>query len=106
MRIVPKEPSESGAYPPLQEWARITPPEGFVGWPDKLDTKDFYDHNGFVVLHIVRGMVESYTINEEAWKAWQETQPEPEPKPEPTPAGDVPTYAEMADAIKKGANSV
>ena len=63
MQIVPKEPGASGAYPPLQEWAGITPPEGFAGWPAGLDTKDFYDHNGFVVLHIVRGIVESYTVN-------------------------------------------
>lgn len=102
MQIVPKEPGASGAYPPLQEWAGITPPEGFAGWPAGLDTKDFYDHNGFVVLHIVRGIVESYTINEEAWKAWQEAQPEPEP--EPTPAGDVPTWVELSRALKGGVN--
>lgn len=102
MQIVPKGPGASGAYPPLQEWAGITPPEGFAGWPAGLDTKDFYDHNGFVVLHIVRGIVESYTVNEEAWKAWQEAQPEPEP--EPTPAGDVPTWAELSRALKGGVN--
>ena len=102
MRIIPKEPGASGAYPPLQEWAGITPPEGFAGWPAGLDTKDFYDHNGFVVLRIVRGIVESYTVNEEAWKAWQEAQPEPEP--EPTPAGDVPTWAELSRALKGGVN--
>ena len=102
MQIVPKEPGASGAYPPLQEWAGITPPEGFAGWPAGLDTKGFYDHNGFVVLHIVRGIVESYTVNEEAWKAWQEAQPEPEP--EPTPAGDVPTWMELSGALKGGVN--
>lgn len=103
MQIVPKEPGASGAYPPLQEWAGITPPEGFAGWPAGLDTKDFYDHNGFVVLHIVRGIVESYTVNEEAWKAWQEAQPEPEP--EPTPAQDIPTWEALAEAIKGGVNN-
>lgn len=103
MQIVPKEPGASGAYPPLQEWAGITPPEGFAGWPAGLDTKDFYDHNGFVVLHIVRGMVESYTVNEEAWKAWQEAQPEPEP--EPTPAQDIPTWEALAEAIKGGVDN-
>ena len=103
MQIVPKEPGASGAYPPLQEWAGITPPEGFAGWPAGLDTKDFYDHNGFVVLHIVRGIVESYTVNEEAWKAWQEAQPEPEP--EPTPAQDIPTWEALAEAIKGGVDN-
>lgn len=102
MQIVPKEPGASGAYPPLQEWAGITPPEGFAGWPAGLDTKDYYAHNGFVVLHIVRGIVESYTVNEESWKAWQEAQPEPEP--EPTLAGDVPTWAELSGALKGGVN--
>lgn len=103
MQIVPKEPGASGAYPPLQEWAGITPPEGFAGWPAGLDTKDFYDHNGFVVLHIVRGIVESYTVNEEAWKAWQEAQPEPEP--EPIPAQDIPTWEALAEAIKGGVDN-
>ena len=56
-----------------------------------------------MVLTVVRGTVSSYQPNTEAWESWQASRP---PEPEPGPAGDTPTYADMASAIKKGANSV
>ena len=103
MYIIPQSPSASGAYPPIQHWGGLTPPAGFDVWPDALEQDTFQQYNGFVVLTVVRGIVSSYEPNTEAWEAWKATLP---PEPEPGPAGDTPTYADMASAIKKGANSV
>ena len=103
MYIIPQSPSASGAFPPLQHWGGLTPPAGFDVWPDALEQDTFQQYNGFVVLTVVRGVVSSYEPNTEAWEAWKATLP---PEPEPGPAGDTPTYADMASAIKKGANSV
>ena len=55
-------------------------PEGYYKWPDTLDTAEFYQYNGFVTLTVVRGMVQSYEPNVEAWEAWKATLP-PEPEP-------------------------
>lgn len=103
MYIIPQSPSASGAYPPIQHWGGLTPPAGFDVWPDALEQDTFQQYNGFVILTVVRGTVASYQPNTEAWEAWKSTRP---PEPEPGPAGDTPTYADMASAIKKGANSV
>lgn len=83
MKILKKSPTVNGAYPAIQEWAGITAPEGYYGWPDTLSTADFYAHNGFVVLTVKRGIVASYEPNMEAWEAWKATLP-PEPEPKPT----------------------
>ena len=103
MYIIPQSPSASGAFPPLQHWGGLTPPAGFDVWPDELEQDTFQQYNGFVVLTVVRGVVSSYEPNTEAWEACKATLP---PEPEPGPAGDTPTYADMASAIKKGANSI
>lgn len=103
MYIIPQSPSASGAYPPIQHWDGLTPPAGFDVWPDALEQDTFQQYNGFVILTVVRGTVASYQPNAEAWEAWKSTLP---PEPDPGPAGDTPTYADMASAIKKGANSV
>lgn len=101
MLIIPQSPSQNGSYPPIQPWPGLTPPDGYDVWPEELDTADFYAYNGFVILSVVRGTVSSYQPNTEAWESWQASRP-----PEPEPTGNVPTYADMASAIKKGANSV
>lgn len=101
MLIIPQSPSQNGSYPPIQQWPGLTPPDGYDVWPEELDTADFYAYNGFVILSVVRGTVSSYQPNTEAWESWQASRP-----PEPEPTGNVPTYADMASAIKKGANSV
>ena len=102
--IIPQSPSQNGgSYPPIQPWPGLTPPAGFDVWPDELEQDTFQQYNGFVVLTVVRGVVSSYQPNTEAWESWQASRP---PEPEPGPAGDTPTYADMASAIKKGANSV
>lgn len=81
MKIITKTPTENGAYPPLQDWPQLAPPEGYYKWPDSLETKIFYQYNGFVVLTVTRGIVQSYEANVEAWEAWKESLP-PEPGPQ------------------------
>ena len=81
MKIISKEPAGNGAYPALQDWTGLVPPEGYYKWPDALETETFYQYNGFVVLTVTRGIVQSYEANVEAWEAWKESLP-PEPEPE------------------------
>ena len=83
MKIITKTPAPNGAYPSLQDWTGLVPPEGYYQWPDSLDIADFYNHNGFVFLTILRGRVQSYEPNIEAWEAWKASLP-PEPEPVPT----------------------
>ena len=103
MKIIAKTPAENGAYPSLQDWSGLVPPEGYYKWPDGLGTADFYQYNGFVTLSVVRGIVMDYEPNSEAWEAWKESLP-PEPEPEPEP--EYVTYAELAEAIREGVNAV
>lgn len=81
MKIIRKTPAENGAYPPLQDWGGIVPPSGYNAWPDSLEVETFQQYNGFVVLTVTRGIVQSYEANVEAWETWKESQP-PEPEPE------------------------
>lgn len=83
MKIITKTPAENGAYPALQTWTGLVPPEGYYQWPDYLSTEDFYTYNGFVTLTTVRSLVTAYAPNTEAWEAWKASLP-PEPEPEPT----------------------
>lgn len=80
MKIIAKTPAANGAYPPIQDWGGLVAPEGYYKWPDTLDTAEFYQYNGFVTLTVVRGMVQSYDPNTEAWEAWKESLP-PDPEP-------------------------
>ncbi len=100
MLIITKTPASNGAYPALQDWSGLVPPEGYYKWPDTLDTADFYAYNGFVTLTVVRGMVQSYQPNVEAWEAWKESLP-PEPEPEPPLAERV---TDLETAISDGLN--
>ena len=100
MKIIKKVPSEHGGYPPLQCWPNLVPPDGYYKWPDSLDTAEFYQYNGFVTLTVVRGMVQSYQPNVEAWEAWKATLP-----PEPEPGGDLETrVTNLETAISDGLN--
>lgn len=104
MRIIRETPDSNGAYPAIQQWPDVIPPTGYAIWPDTLSTEDFDTYNGFVVLTIARHAVISYEVNHEAWEAWQ---PAPEPDP-PTPSGGGAdqVYAEIAEAIRGGVNSI
>lgn len=88
MKIIAKVPAQNGAYPPLQDWSGLVPPEGHYQWPQYLSTEDFYAYNGFVKLTTARNLVVSYAPNVEAWEAWKASLP-PEPVPEPTPQDDT-----------------
>ena len=82
MKIIAKTAASNGAYPPIQDWGLLMPPEGYYQWPDSLDPANFYAYNGFVVLTVLRGIVQSYEPNTEAWEAWKATLP-PDPGPGP-----------------------
>lgn len=103
MKIIAKTPASNGAYPALQDWGGLVPPEGYYKWPDSLDTADFYQYNGFVTLTTARNLVIDYEPDVEAWEAWKATLP-PEPEPEPEP--EYVTYDELAAAIREGVNAV
>ena len=52
MNIIQKIANVSGAYPALQNWDSITPPNGYASIADTVDMADFYAYNGFVTLTI------------------------------------------------------
>ena len=92
MNIIFKEPYENGGYSNMQTWDVSAPiPETHALWPDTLDTADFYNCNGFVVLTVetIDGVdtVTAYEPNVEAWEAWKASLPDPEP-PEPQISDD------------------
>lgn len=98
MRIIRTTPDSNGAYPPPQAWTGRVP-EGYAVWPDSLSAEEFEQHNGFVVLTVLRGRVASYEVNQEAWEAWT-------PAPEPEPSSGDAIYDELAAAIREGVNAV
>lgn len=83
MKIVRTVPSESGAYPPIQELDGGRVPEGTALWPEELPTREFYDCGGFVTLDIRDGVVRSCAPDAGAWAAWLAEQPEAGPEPAP-----------------------
>ena len=102
MQIIRKMPAENGAYPPLQDWSGLIAPAGYYRWPDGLDTQVFQNYNGFVVLTVVRGVVQSYQPDVEAWEAWKATLP---PEPEPEPGGNLEArVTNLETAISDGLN--
>lgn len=108
MLIIAKEPAANGGFPPLQPWAGQTPPETHYQIKEGLDTSVFADHNGFVTLTVIRGIVTSMDPNTEAWEAWKETLP-PDPDTDPDPGQDGSAYAtwdSLAAAWREGVNSV
>ena len=102
MYIIPQSPSASGAYPPIQPWPGLTPPDGYDVWPDALEQDTFQQYNGFVILTVVRGTVASYQPNTEAWEAWKATLP---PQPEPEPVFDYVTWTALSAAVREGVNT-
>lgn len=90
MKIVRTVPSESGAYPPIQEVGGGRVPEGTALWPEELPTREFYDCGGFVMLDVRDGVVQSCTPDAGAWEAWASAHPsEPAPAAEPGEAEDL-----------------
>lgn len=83
MLIIAKEPAANGAYPPIQTWPGITPPETHHQIKDGLDLGIFTQYNGFVVLTVIRDVVTDMQPNSAAWEAWKASLP-PQPDSEPT----------------------
>lgn len=83
MKIIAKTPGSNGAYPPLQDWTGLVPPEGYYKISDGLDMSAFQAYNGFVTLTTARNVVMDYEPDTEAWEAWKASLP-PEPEPEAT----------------------
>ena len=48
MLIIAKEPAANGAYPPIQTWPGITPPNTHYQIKDGLNLSLFTQYNGFV----------------------------------------------------------
>lgn len=67
MRIIPKQPNPSGAYPPIQSWSEEAPPD--THYEITCDYSEFF--NGFIIPTIENGKVTSYVCNVEAWEAWK-----------------------------------
>lgn len=83
MLIIAKEPAANGAYPPIQTWPGITPPNTHYQIKDGLNLSLFTQYNGFVYITVMRDIVVHMEPNYAAYEAWQKTLP-PEPEPEPT----------------------
>lgn len=105
MKIIPKEPNPSGAYPPIQSGVSSIP-EGCAVWPATLDTAVFYEYNGFVSLTF--GTVEGVAVvtaaepNTELWEEWKASQPEPGEEPET----ELSVWEELDKAYQEGVDSV
>ena len=50
MLIIAKEPAANGAYPPIQTWPGITPPNTHYQIKDGLNLSLFTQYNGFVYI--------------------------------------------------------
>ena len=81
----------STPYPPLLNWDKPTPPEGWAECPEKF-VSVFYPADkqcaGFVDITVEDGAVTACTWNEDAYQAYIAGLPEPEPAPEPEPTAD------------------
>lgn len=94
-------------YPPLIDWGKPTPPDGWALFPDQFYST-FYPADklaaGFVDITVENGTVTDCIWNEEAYQAYIASLPDPEPE---TPSDTDPvTWAAMAAAIREGVNEV
>jgi len=74
MQIIRTTPNESGAYPPIQLWEEVTPPDGFYQIADDCNTSAMQTHAGFVTPTIEDGVVITITGDDAAYQTWQATQ--------------------------------
>lgn len=105
MKIIKQSPGLDGGYPPIQDWAGTSPPDGFDQWPDDLEQDTFRQYKGFVITTVMRGVVKSYQPNEAAYEAYMEKHPVGAGESE-TKADQYVTWAQLADEIRKGVNEV
>lgn len=107
MYIISKHIGENGAYPPIQTWDDVTPPENCLEFPDRF-IPSFYPPNkqlaGFVDITVEDGAVTACTWNEEAYQAYMASLPEPAPEPDPIDTEPV-TWAALDAAYQEGVST-
>lgn len=81
MQIIKSTPNENGAYPSIQSWDGITPPDGYL--QVTCDTSAMQTHTGFVTPTVEDGVVTAITGDDAAYQAYIASLPSPE-TPEPT----------------------
>lgn len=106
MEILNLTPNDLGGYD-LQSWPEdqdVPPGSGIIVYD--LDTKVYYDYNGFVVPSVREEItaegdsvvyVDGLTANTEAWEAWKSTLPEPV-----EPAVEKSIWDELDEAYQSG----
>ena len=92
MNIVKKTPNPSGAYPPIQSWSGVTPPDGYYQVADGVELSC----GGFGALTAEDDIVTAFTPDVEAWERWQAEHPVPEPTLDDITALQL-AVAEMAE---------
>ena len=119
MKYILKEANPSGGYSSIMESSPFLIPDDIAIWPDDLDTQNFYDHKGFVILSIKEkpiseaydiaieddseeipkvSVVESYSVNQEAYDAYIAEHPDPEPGTDPEPEPPKPDQITLMQA--------
>jgi hypothetical protein len=101
MQIIKITANESGSRPPMQDWRRAEPPEGYA--EVACDAAAFYEYNGFVTLTVEDDRVTDMQPNIEAWEAWKATLPEPEHQAPTAEERLAALEAAMLDIILGGA---
>lgn len=93
MYIIHREPNENGSRPPLQSWAKSTPPDGYALCPDEF-AETFYSTTpaGFVTITVDGDTVTAMEVNREALETYQSMMPEPQ---EPTPTAEEQMRADI-----------
>ena len=93
MNIIQKQPNPSDAYPPIQSWVGVTPPDGYYQVADGVELSC----GGFGTLTVEDGIVTAFTPDVDAWEAWQAEHPAPEPPIDDITALQL-AVAELAEA--------
>lgn len=88
MNIIKKQPSPSGAYPPIQTWDGEAPPEGYYQVADSVTLTN----GGFGKLTVRKGIVTSFKGNTAKWEAWKASLP--------APSAPLPTAEERLSALE------
>lgn len=89
MKIIKINPLADGSRPPIQDWSKKTPPDGYAFCPDEF-VAVFYSTSpaGFVNIEVAGDTVVAMTINQEAYDAYVARNPEPS-DPEPSEEDDT-----------------
>lgn len=81
MKIIPKQPNPSGAYPPIISWCEPTPPD--THYEVVCDISEYF--NGFIIPTVTGGKVTGFVCNTNLWEAWKASEAaKPTPVTQPT----------------------